>query len=57
MCYPTGGLMRQVRLAVQVMLLHDTRDQSFISSSVTSNNGSITYNEQKEFYWNIYTQG
>lgn len=35
----------------------ETRDLCFTSSSVTSNNRSITYNEQKEFYWNIYTQG
>lgn len=59
MSYSTRGLTRQVSLAVYTLLfaLHHQKDLSFISSSVTSNNRSITYNEQKEFYWNVYTQG
>lgn len=59
MCYSTRGFTRQVSLAClyTAFALHHQKDLSFISSSVTSNNRSMAYNEQKEFYWNVYTQG
>jgi len=57
MCYSTCSLTRHISLAVHTLLLHHTaRSPSFTSSSVTDSNRSTTYNEQKEFYWNVYTQ-